>query len=100
MRKNEIRFGGNLVTRGTTEWVFEGGDSPACPRAMSTPPLTRRSSADPPPSATAMAVGDLLLLPGCQRVVRGWRKILVPSPLAEVPCSRSENARHLGWDAR
>jgi len=43
-----------------------------------------------------MAVGDLLLLllPGCQRVVRG---ILV---LAEVPCSRSENARHLGWDAR
>ena len=78
---------------------LEGGDSPACPRAMSTPPLTRRSSADPPPSATAMAVGDLLLLPGCQRVVRG-RKILVPSPLAEVPCSRSENARHLGWDAR
>ena len=76
---------------------LEGGDSPACPRAMSTPPLTRRSSADPPPSATAMAVGDLLLLPGCQRVVRGKIKILV---LAEVPCSRSENARHLGWDAR
>ena len=76
---------------------LEGGDSPACPRAMSTPPLTRRSIADTPPSATAMAVGDLLLLlPGCQRVVRGW-KILV---LAEVPCSRSENARHLGWDAR
>jgi hypothetical protein len=44
-----------------------------------------------------MAVGDLLLLPGCQRVVRGKIKILV---LAEVPCSRSENARHLGWDAR
>ena len=61
-KRNKIGFGGNLVTRAATEWVFEGGDSPACPRAMSTPPLTRRSSADPPPSATAMAVGDLLLL--------------------------------------
>jgi hypothetical protein len=55
---------------------------------MSTPLLTRRSSADPPPSATATADLPFLL----RRVVRGGRKILPAEE--EVPLC-FENARHL-----
>lgn len=89
MRKNEQDSAGTREgedgARGTNH---AGVCSPACPTAMSTPLLTRRSSADPPPSATATADLPFLL----RRVVLGGRKIL---PAEEEAPLCFENARHL-----
>ena len=89
MRRNEQDSAGaregEEAARGTNR---AGVDSPACPTAMSTPLLTRRSSADPPPSATATADLPFLL----RRVVLGGRKIL---PAEEEAPLCFENARHL-----